>query len=155
MQEALKSKGSNRKIPISLTAAGIAFCLLVFGALASLFLMQNNHKSTTSSLSTFQSRTDKSPGSFVTKGSERLGRFSKNNVKAKLPSLDSTPLNSSEQTKLHEAAAITSSKTATVPSKQGRIYQGLYPLDLADLETREEMLTDPEVLKRTDSDNPQ
>jgi serine/threonine protein kinase len=155
VQEALKSKATNRKLPISLIVGGIGFSLILLGALSTLLLVQNNYTGTTSSLSTFKSRTDKSSNSLVTKGSERLGHFSKNNVKAKLPPLDTTTLESGAQTKLHEADAITSAKTATVPFKQETIYQGLYPLDLADVENREEMLTDPEVLKRTDSDNPQ
>jgi serine/threonine protein kinase len=153
VKEALKSKVISRKFPISLIAAGIVFCVLILVALGSFFLGQDKNMRTDSSEKDHKPNMDRSKNAPLSKGAGHLGRISKKNVRIKSPTFNSLPTGLNEQNKLHEETTVTTDKTDTFPRKEETKYQGLYSLDLADVETREEMLTDPETLKTTESDH--
>jgi len=154
VQDALKRKVSSRKFPVGLIVASAIFCVAAVAALSGLFVEQNTTKETNANSSMFKPQLDKSTDMHPLKTSEHAGRLSKGNFRSRSPSFDSRSLESDEQKRQREADMLASSNKDAVPLKREAVYQGLYPLDFADLETREEMLTDPEVLKRTDSDNP-
>lgn len=153
VQDALQSKSAIRKLPVNSSAAGIAICILVLGTLGSLLLMKNSSSEANLSSDSVKTNTTSTTSPSAPKSAELLPRLSKNNVKEKSPSLASLSLDSTEQRKVQDVTAIAASKAEAIPHSQEIKYQALYPLDLADVETREEMLTDPEVLKRVESDD--
>jgi serine/threonine protein kinase len=141
-QEALNSKVSRNRYPGSIIAAGVIFCVILVAVLGSFLLSPSNDKVS-------NSIPDKTFDSARVKHGLLLKHYDRFKHSTKGSSKTLELLAAGEAGKTSDVSAIASANTSPSTLRETK-HQSFYSFDLADVDTREEMLTDPEVIQASE-----